>query len=396
MSWWRGAAITKVAVVAALAFPIAAQAEPPPLGTPTPTSTTAAPDVESLRGELAATQAQFQQAQQQQAAATALIAQLKQQIDADQAATEIAKAQIQRYARWAYIAARDAELANLMSRLAAGDQDSLAEAQILLSAAGNVQAKQLRDAVEVLRRNQALRQQQLQVQADATTAMAAAQAKGQDVVAKLTALAALLGPEPAQPSATPQTCPATAPPGALTGGADLVGVYQLCTQSVKQARSPSAARAIVWAFNHLGAPYIDGGVPIDVENYNGFNCANYIARAYYWGARISGFLTLPWTPAYATPPPFLRDVGVEHRAGDINLMWRSEVGIAGSGGQAGHAQLFIADGWVIQSGGTAGLTNVAPYPNGWPGWQEQHFSVDTAVPPAGSPVPPAGSPVPST
>ena len=108
MSWWRGAAITKVAVVAALAFPIAAQAEPPPLGTPTPTSTTAAPDVESLRGELAATQAQFQQAQQQQAAATALIAQLKQQIDADQAATEIAKAQIQRYARWAYIAARDA------------------------------------------------------------------------------------------------------------------------------------------------------------------------------------------------------------------------------------------------------------------------------------------------
>lgn len=397
VSWWRASAVTCVAVVAALVFPVAAQADPTPVGTPTPT--TAGADAESLRGELAAAQAQFQQAQQQQATASELIAQLKRQIDADQAASDAAKAQIQRYARWAYIAARDAEVANLMSRLAAGDQDSLAEAQILLSSAGNVQVKQLRDAVEVLQRNQALRQRQLQVQADATAAMAAAQAKGQEVVAKLTALAALLGPEPSQPSLTARTCPVAAPPGTLTGGAAQIGVYQLCTLSVQQARSPSAARAIVWAFNHLGAPYIDGGVPIDVENYNGFNCANYIARAYYWGARISGFLTLPWTPAYATPPAFLRDVGVEHRAGDINLMWRSEVGIAGSGGQAGHAQLFIADGWVIQSGGTAGMTNVAPYPNGWPGWQEVHFSVETvantAAGAANTAVPPGLAPSPS-
>lgn len=356
--------------------PAWAETPPAPAAAVTPTAV----DAESLRAELAATQSQFDQAQQQQARATAEIAQLERQLVAQQAAGDAAKAQIQRYARWAYIAARDADVANVMARLAAGDQDSLAEAQILLASAGNAQAKQLRDAVDVLRRTQQLRDQQMALQTAATAAMAAAQAHGQDVVARLAALTALLGPEPTVPSVTPTTCPTAAPPGTLTGGAELIGVKRLCEASVRQARSPSAARAIVWAFNHLGAPYIDGGVAIDVENYNGFNCANYVARAYYWGARISAFLTLPWTPAYASPPPFLRQVGAERRAGDVNLMWRSEVGIAGSAGRAGHAQLFIADGWIIQSGGTAGMTNVAPYPNGWPGWQELHFAVDTAAP----------------
>lgn len=395
-SAFRGCAIVTTVLLAAVVLPPTVRAEAPPPGAITvpkpPVGGVAAPatEAETLRAELAAAQAQFDQAQRQQAAATNQIAALKVQLDADRVAADAAQAQIQRYARWAYIAARDADAANLLARLAAGDQSSLAQAQSLLSAAANAQAKRLSDAIGVLARNQGLREQQLRLQADATAAMTRAQTHGQEVVANLTALASTLGPEPAQSSTTAQTCPHVAPAGSLSGGAEQIGVHRLCQRSVKQARSPSAARAIIWAFNHLGSRYIDGAVPIDVEHYDGFNCANYIARAYYWGSRISGFMTLPWTPAYATPPPFLRPIGAERRAGDINLMWRSGLGISGSAGRAGHAQMFIADGWVIQSGGTAGLTNVAPYPNQWSGWEEVHFAVDTAFSPSAGP-PPAGT-----
>ena len=39
------------------------------------------------------------------------------------------------------------------------------------------------------------------------------------------------------------------------GGSAEIGAKKLCEISVKQARSPAAAAAIVWAFNHLGEPY---------------------------------------------------------------------------------------------------------------------------------------------
>ncbi|MDP3971395.1 MAG: hypothetical protein Q8P61_00590 [Candidatus Nanopelagicales bacterium] len=336
-------------------------------------------DAVSLRDQLAAAQAQYQTAQQQQVDADVRLAFLARELAQQQAAAETAQRQIERYARWAYIAARDAEVANVLIKLAAGDQESLAEAQILLASVGNVQARELREAVAVLQRTNQLRAEMEQARATATNAMTEAQRIGDEAVARLEELAAIIGPEPLAPTTTPMTCPKVAPPGSLTDGAEQIGVRRLCRMSVKQARSPAAARAIVWAFNHLGVPYSMTWTPVDDELFPTFHCANFIARAYYWGARISAFLTLPWTPAYANPPAFIQPVQGPPQSGDINIMWRGEGGIAASGGAAGHAQLLIADGWVIQSGGIAGHTNVARYPNGWPDWQEVQFAVNAVA-----------------
>src|SRR5690606_9997315 len=40
----------------------------------------------------------------------------------------------------------------------------------------------------------------------------------------------------------PEGCPTTAPPGTLRGGAEGIGVYELCRRSVTSAASPAAAR----------------------------------------------------------------------------------------------------------------------------------------------------------
>lgn len=373
----RRAPVRAVAVAVALLLgaPGWAAADPDP-STPVPAPTLPAPDAVALRAELAAASQQFAEAQRRQGDAAARTAVIQREVAAQQAAADAAKREIARYARWAYISSRDAEVGGILSRLAAGDMNSLAEAQVLLSTVGNVRARQLRDAVAVIANLDRLRVEAETVERDARAAMSAAELRGQELQVRLAELAALLGPEPALPTMTPDTCPKRAPPGTLTDGSDAIGVLALCQASVRQARSPAAARAIKWAFNHLGARYVADSVPVDDETFDGFHCANLVARSYYWGARFSAFIALPWTPAYAAPPPFLQPTQGRPRAGDINLMWRVGSTIAASAGPAGHAQLFIADGWVIQSGGTAGIVNVARYPNPWSGWNEVQFQVN--------------------
>lgn len=52
----------------------------------------------------------------------------------------------------------------------------------------------------------------------------------------------------------PKDCPAET---AIPAGTNRAGVnaHDLCVDSVKQARSPQAGKAIIWAFHHLGIPY---------------------------------------------------------------------------------------------------------------------------------------------
>ena len=252
--------------------------------------------------------------------------------------------------------------------------DGVAAGQSQLNYLGTAQGRKLNHAVKTLRAEQALRIQQQAVQEAADATMSQAQKRGQIVLA---AAINLRGPDTAfqPPSSTPSTCPDKVPDGALLDGAAEIGAKKLCIASVKQARTPAAAAAIVWAFNHLGQAYSMAGLPIDNENLPEFNCANFVGRAYFWGARIGGFKELGWTPAFALPPPFIVPIGQEYRSGDINIMWKSS-SMSDSAGKVGHAQLFIADGWLIQSGGTGKVSNVAKYPNGWGGWHETHFAVD--------------------
>lgn len=355
---------------------------------PTPTSTSSVqpgaawmqqPDAAGLLNGVTQAQAEFEKAHAKQVRADKAAAELSKQITALQAQADAAALRIEQYARAAYIDSADSEnLGALLTVFASGGTTGLSQAQQVLQTVGTIQSNQLQQDQAVIAKITALRQREQEIRADAQATMKQAQDRGQEL---LTKLGQLLGPAVASaattPSTTATTCPKTAPAGSLTDGSESIGVKKLCEQSVKQARTPAAAAAIVWAFNHLGEPYNTGGVPIDVENFGSFNCATFVAKAFFWGARIPGFAELPWTPAYASPPSFVKSVGRQHKSGDINIMWRSGT-MADSGGQAGHAQLFIADGWIIQSGGTGSKTNIARYPNGWGGWQEDHFSV--AVP----------------
>ena len=334
------------------------------------------PDAANLLSDMNRAQADYEAAQRQQVAADKAVAALTKQIGAQTAVTTAASTQIQQYARSAYMGSANADnLGGLTDLVQADNADAFAQSLATLAYVGGAKATALQDAVEVLHGVQELNKRQQQVQAGARRAMTDAASRAEAALAKLDALLPTTG-TPRVP-VTPRSCPDTAPAGSLIGGSSAIGIKALCQMSVKQARSPAAAAAIVWAFNHLGVKYSSGGVPINDENFDAFNCGTFVAKAFYWGGGFGGFLDLTSTAAYASGQAFIQPIGGTHQSGDINIMWRSEVaGIAASGGQAGHAQLFIADGWVIQSGGISGITNVAPYPNGWPGWQETHFALN--------------------
>jgi len=334
---------------------------------------TSQPEAAALMSEMTKAQADFEKAHQQKVEADKAIAELSKAIADRSALATQAQLQIQQYARAAYIRSTEGNnLEGITDVLAAADGQDAALNLATLAYVGGAKAQELLSALNVLREVQDLKKRQQDIESAAARTMSDTSTRAQELLDKLNSL---LPPRTnTAKSTTPKTCPKKAPPGSLTGGSAAIGVHELCRQSVKQARSAGAAAAIVWAFNHLGVKYTTGGVPIADENFDGFACATFVAKAFYWGTGVGGFLELPWTPAYATPHPFLLPVGDKHRSGDINIMWRSGT-MASSGGQAGHAQLFIADGWIIQSGGTGGATNVARYPNGWPGWQETHFAL---------------------
>ena len=172
-----------------------------------------------------------------------------------------------------------------------------------------------------------------------------------------------------QTDVAPSECPTTAPAGMMRGGSQKVGVRALCERSVRTARTSEAARAIVFAFSNLGKPY--GG---DIRATTGFDCSSLVARAFVAGGEKRFFSGLPSTTGYASTPAFLKRVETA-KSGDIHIMWRSGLSIASSGGQNGHAQMFLADGYIIQSGGGDGdsRVNVAKAPT-WGGWESTTFA----------------------
>lgn len=332
------------------------------------------PDAASLLERMTEAQADFEKAHKVQVKADKQVAALSVEINAQQAAVDAATLRIQRYARDAYIGLADTDNLEAFSTIFASEgMNALTQSKTILDIVGATQAQQIAADNTTLQGVETLRQQQEQIRQDAEKTKKAAEDRGNEILSELGTMLGTSADLTVE-STTPTTCPKKVPAGSLMGGAAEIGAEKLCKQSVKEARSPAAAAAIVWAFNHLGKPYNSGGVPIDNEQFGSFNCATFVAMAYYWGARNVGFLGLPWTPAYASPSPFLKPIGDKYQAGDINIMWRSG-DMASSGGAAGHAQLFLADGWLIQSGGTGRVTNVTNYPNGWGGWQETHFAV---------------------
>ena len=86
------------------------------------------------------------------------------------------------------------------------------------------------------------------------------------------------------------------------------------------------------------------------------------------------FGAAPYTAGYENPGPNVVTVSsAAARPGDIVILYVGSIGA--SGGNAGHAQLILSDGYIIQSGGGSDSdVNVSKFPS-WPGWGMTLFTV---------------------
>lgn len=175
----------------------------------------------------------------------------------------------------------------------------------------------------------------------------------------------------------PATCPDSVPTGTVHTATPF---KEVCEKAVRTAPTPEAAAAIRYAFSKLGSPYSQSlrhsiSPPI-------FDCSSFIARAYDAanatiyrdGEALTWFrndYTFSWTGAYM-PINYLGSNLVrlnskdELQPGDILIQFEGS-SPANSAGNAGHAQMWLGDGLVIQSGGDhpTSVVNVWKHTNGF-------------------------------
>ena len=172
----------------------------------------------------------------------------------------------------------------------------------------------------------------------------------------------------------PASCPSWAPAGTFPAGTN---VKSLCERAVSRAPSREAAAAIRYMFSMLGSAYNQSNRYS--TNPPVFDCSSFVSRAYTAaGARITNgssqwtwISRFGWTGAYM--PSAYEGTNLTRmafRPGDISGLVPGDVLIqfsgsnpAGSVGNNGHAQVYIGDGMVIQSGGNhpRSLVNVTAY-----------------------------------
>ena len=157
----------------------------------------------------------------------------------------------------------------------------------------------------------------------------------------------------------PSRCPTYAPSGSMRTSGD---VYSVCVQASNSAPTREAAGAIRYAFSHLGASYSQGNR--DSVNPWVFDCSSMVGRAYRAaGAQIKNYSTgsissfypmMGWTgayiPAYYSNTNLTRVSKANLRPGDIIIQFDGP-DPSQSAGNAGHAQIYLGNGRIIQSGG---------------------------------------------
>lgn len=202
----------------------------------------------------------------------------------------------------------------------------------------------------------------------------------------------------------PADCPTTAPAGTVPQGED---VRQLCLDAVRHATTFEAERAIKYAFSKLGTGYSQDS---KLRETTMFDCSSFIGRAFSaanaplrrWNGMVADYYgQFSWTGAYVPVAYFpggyrygyegtnLARVGgaAELKPGDIIIQFTSDATDPGSSsGNAGHAQLYIGGGMVIQAGGGARLVNVDQHVN-YLG-QEWYFRYNTLDAAKTGPLPP--------
>lgn len=159
----------------------------------------------------------------------------------------------------------------------------------------------------------------------------------------------------------PPVCPTVAPPGTIVPAG--VDVRVACETAETMAPTPEAAAAIRYAFGNLGARYSQSDRY--AMNPPKFDCTSLISRAYdaagawiirgdntfRWGAGGVFGWTGSYLPQYYEGSNLTRVASFSQlQPGDVIIEFNGSTP-AGSVGDGGHAQLYLGNGLVIQSGG---------------------------------------------
>lgn len=191
-----------------------------------------------------------------------------------------------------------------------------------------------------------------------------------------------------QAEAVPAGCP-TAPPDSSGytdepwyqwSWTDDQSINELCADAVRLAPTWVAQKAIKYAFSKLGTPYSQDST-LRTTRY--FDCSSFVGRAFTAaGAYMyqngvyqnrTFFNMFGWTGAYTKyapyagfPAPGYHDsnlIRVERKdllPGDIIIKFNGTSGPANSAGNAGHAQIYLGGGKIIESSDRVAVDYVSP------------------------------------
>ncbi|OLT25488.1 hypothetical protein BJF79_44180 [Actinomadura sp. CNU-125] len=164
------------------------------------------------------------------------------------------------------------------------------------------------------------------------------------------------GGGPAQVEVGPDGCPTQAPPKTLRQGAAEIGVHRLCVDSVAQARTPEAAKAIKWALTNLGLPYC---MCVPQRNWDEYaDCSSFVSRAYRSAVPKLYKGNAPTTDTLRAVP-WMRQIPLsEAKPGDLVEP------------NPGHVAMQLANGYKVHTNTTKDVSRVERAYSSvyWAGW----------------------------
>ena len=171
------------------------------------------------------------------------------------------------------------------------------------------------------------------------------------------------GSGPVQVEVGPDGCPKEAPPNTLREGAAEIGINKLCVDSVAQARTPEAAKAIKWALTHLGIPYSQ-----DHRNEaNWADCSSFVSRAYRDSGAIPN-LYPQGSNAPVTGPPPVPNIRQASWSQEIPFSQLKPGDLVEP--HPGHVAMRLANGYKVHTNQTGDVSKVdRAYSSAfWSGW----------------------------
>jgi hypothetical protein len=163
------------------------------------------------------------------------------------------------------------------------------------------------------------------------------------------------------PVFAPDGCPTTPPVDTLRGlaVADHLTLYEICTDSVRAARSPAAALAIRFALSEIGTPYSQ---PLRNSPHI-YDCSSFVSRAYQAAGvpiaypetpdRIDGAAgqNTPSSQLEIAAPWAVPVTAATAKPGDL-------VFFPGADPPNGHVGMVLADGLLVHTNATGDVAHV--------------------------------------